>query len=410
LLNIENESITMTQPTLDHAPRHPARQSGRAQQSAQHSAQHAADPATYLAADPATHRAADLAAHRASHHGHPRTLLACAMLLLAGMLNGPVAAQVDPASARTDGAVHADLQTYHSMQARIKAQNDAGVRVADYDLAKAQCWLDVSLHEYTRNDRSLFPVEALNEAAKIVKALEAKNPPGPSAPTVLVNHAARLREDLWSRFASLKQHQGYRCATQQIACAEVELVHAGNEYQQQGWRHANPYIQIAEDLSLAAQSAAEACPPPDTVKPPPPAVPCQPCNPPALPELFNLAADALFKFDKYADADLLPEGRARIDEMMTKLNLVFQRIDSITLIGHTDRLGSVAYNQTLSERRAATIKRYIQSKGYPGHISTEGKGKTVQIKACDNITPKSALTECLQPNRRVEIEVRGIKR
>jgi outer membrane protein OmpA-like peptidoglycan-associated protein len=322
-----------------------------------------------------------------------------------------VTPQVSPQAATSDQAVHADNQTYRAVQARIKAQNDAGIRVADYYLSKAQCWLDVSLHEYTRNDRSAFPQLALSEADKILRALEQKATPNPGDLTPLVNDAVKLREDLWQRFAHLKQTDGMRCASQKIACAEVELVHAGNEFQQQGWRHANPYIQIAEDLTSEGEAAAASCTPPVTTLPPPAPVKCQPCAAgPVVAEKLELAADALFKFDKYAQADLLPTGRARIDDMMQKLDTVFARIDSIVLVGHTDRLGSVSYNQLLSERRAQTIKQYITDKGFKGRIEAAGKGKSMQVLACQDVTPRHALIACLQPNRRVEINVTGVKR
>ena len=125
------------------------------------------------------------------------------------------------------------------MQGRIKALNDGGRPVRDYFLSKAQCWLDVSFHEYTRNDRSAFPQAALSESEKLVVGMEQGASPLP-LDTPLVNGAARLRPDLWDRAAALRGHAGWRCAAQKTACAEVELVHAGHEINQQQWRHAKP--------------------------------------------------------------------------------------------------------------------------------------------------------------------------
>jgi OmpA-OmpF porin, OOP family len=53
----------------------------------------------------------------------------------------------------------------------------------------------------------------------------------------LVNGAAKLRQDLWTNIEILKSHKGFSCAAQKVACAELELVHAGNEHNQQQWRH-----------------------------------------------------------------------------------------------------------------------------------------------------------------------------
>jgi outer membrane protein OmpA-like peptidoglycan-associated protein len=318
-----------------------------------------------------------------------------------------------PAQRSSDQAIVADQAAYTAWQGRIKALNDKGVRVADYYLAKAQCWLDVSLHEYTRNDRSNFPQQALTQSALIVQALEAGSTPNPGAQTPLVNEAEKLREDLWARFAAIKPLPGFACAAKAVACGEVELVHAGNEYKQQGWRHANPYVQIAEDLVQQATTAAANCNPPVPAPAPVPA--CQPAVCPAPPkppvtEMLTLSADALFKFDKSGLPDLLPEGRAKIDDMMAKLDKAYVSIERISLTGFTDRLGSVPYNQALSKRRAATVKAYLQSRGFKGEIVSNGKGKADQLVPCTGVTPHAKLIACLQPNRRVEIAVTGVKR
>jgi OOP family OmpA-OmpF porin len=336
-----------------------------------------------------------------------------------------VAAQsLNPATERdSDQAIVADTQAYKNWQSRIKGLNDKGVRVGDYYLSKAQCWLDVSLHEYTRNDRSAFPQLALQQGAQIVQALESGAATNPGQLTPLLNNADQLRDDLWARFAKMKSAAGFSCAAQKIACAEVELVHAGNEHKQLGWRHANPYIQMAEDLLQQAETAAAECNAPSAVAlcAPAPMAACAPAVVAPAPvmmvkaattsaERISLAADALFAFDKSALPDLLPEGRAKIDDMMRKLDLAYTRIDRIKLTGFTDRLGGVAYNQALSERRSATVRDYLKSQGYRGEMIADGKGKAAQLLACDGVQPLAKLRDCLQPNRRVEIEVIGLKR
>jgi outer membrane protein OmpA-like peptidoglycan-associated protein len=314
-----------------------------------------------------------------------------------------------PAARITDQAIAADHAGYRAVQQRIKQLNDKGIRVGDYYLSKAQCWLDVSVHEYTRNDRSAFPQQALEQSAAIVSALEAGSQPNPGDDTPLVNDATRLRDDLWARFAAGKTASGFACAAQKIACGEVELVHAGNEFKQQGWRHANPYIQMAEDFAQDAGAAAAACTP---VRLPladvGPAVVVAPAS--VVVERLTLSADALFRFDKSALSDLLPAGRARIDGMMEKLTQVYVQVSRISLVGHTDRLGAQAYNQGLSERRAATLREYMMSKGFVGEIAVSGKGAADQVAACTGVAPHGKLIECLQPNRRVDIEVTGVKR
>lgn len=287
----------------------------------------------------------------------------------------------------TDRAIHRDYGIYRETQQRIKTLNDGGRRVADYHLSKAQCWLDVSFHEYSRNDRGGFPQAALEESQRILTALEQKQDAGWETP--LVNDAEKLRPDLWARYDALKQHSGFQCATQQTACAEVELVHAGNEIRDAGWRHAKPYVQIAEDLTGLAEQAAEAC-----ARPAPPA-----------PIKLTLSADALFRFDKSTQGDLLIKGREELDEMADKLRNGYAHVKSLTVIGHTDRLGNKDYNQKLSESRASTVKAYLQQRGVQIPIKAEGRGLTEQIVACEGVTPRKALIDCLQPNRRVEVIV-----
>jgi hypothetical protein len=75
----------------------------------------------------------------------------------------------------------------------------------------------------------------------------------------MINDAETLRPDLWAATARLKTHSGAQCAAARVACAEVQLVHAGNESRQLGWKHARPYVEIAEDLVAAATAAADQC-------------------------------------------------------------------------------------------------------------------------------------------------------
>ena len=189
----------------------------------------------------------------------PMAAVVCMAAMVSGVQAQTTAAQLMPVSQRTsDASIHADYETYAAMQGRIRQINERGTSLRDYHLSKAQCWLDVSLQEYTRNDRSAFPQATLEQSEKLVAALEQKHPPLPME-TALVNDAARLRPDLWERVEALKRHAGFQCAGQQVACAEVELVHAGNEFNQQQWRHAKPYIQMAEDKIGDATELAQAC-------------------------------------------------------------------------------------------------------------------------------------------------------
>jgi OOP family OmpA-OmpF porin len=122
---------------------------------------------------------------------------------------------------------------------------------------------------------------------------------------------------------------------------------------------------------------------------------------------ITVAADALFDFNK---ATLRPEGRAKLDEVAAKAKAV--NLELVTAKGHTDRIGSDSYNQKLSERRAAAVKSYLVSKGIAANrVVTEGKGKTQPVtKPGQCVGPKSKkVIDCLQPDRRVDIELIGTK-
>lgn len=340
-----------------------------------------------------------------TRNSHPvkASIFGATTLMFAFFAGQLAAQQLQSQEQRITGqAIHADHQAYEQMQGRIKALNDSGIRVDSYHLSKAQCWLDTSFHEYTRNDRGGYPQAALGEAARIVQALEGKQDPGNETP--LVNNAQRLREDLWAKFNGLKTHAGFSCAAQAVACGEVELVHAGNEIHDGGWRHAKPYIQIAEDHLKKAEERAAACLPP----PAPPAPPAAPTT-----ERFDIAADALFRFNRGDLTGLLPAGKARLDELAANLASAYVSVDSIQLVGHTDRLGGVEYNQRLSEQRAETVKQYLQSKGVSAAIQARGAGESQpsgKTEQCQGERATPALTACLLPDRRVSVEVTGRKR
>ncbi|ACV34418.1 OmpA family protein [Accumulibacter sp.] len=122
---------------------------------------------------------------------------------------------------------------------------------------------------------------------------------------------------------------------------------------------------------------------------------------------ITVAADALFDFNK---ATLRPAGKAKLDEVVAKAGAI--KLEVIIAVGHTDRIGSDAYNQKLSERRAAAVKQYLVSKGIDANrVYTEGKGKKNPVTKPDQCLGKTSpkVIACLQPDRRVDIELIGTK-
>lgn len=156
------------------------------------------------------------------------------------------------------------------------------------------------------------------------------------------------------------------------------------------WRDANWTPATA---AAGCDGALVPAPPPVAAAPAPAPVP-----PAVAASKVTFAADAFFDFDKYV---LKPEGRAKLDDLVSKIKDV--NLEVIIAVGHTDWIGTVAYNQKLSVRRAEAVKAYLVSKGIEkNRVYTEGKGKSQPI--ADNRT-----AEGRAKNRRVEIEVVGTR-
>ena len=177
------------------------------------------------------------------------------------------------------------------------------------------------------------------------------------------------------------------------------------------WRtgYWSPAMAIVEcDPDLVPKKMAEAPKPvaaPPAPPPPPPPPPPAPAPAPKV-QKITLASKALFDFDK---AVLKPEGMAAIDsQIIAKLKDV-QKLELVLVTGHTDRIGSQAYNQKLSERRADAVRNYLVSKGVAkDKIETLGMGKTQPVPGVTcTMKATKELIACLAPNRRVEVEVKG---
>ena len=143
---------------------------------------------------------------------------------------------------------------------------------------------------------------------------------------------------------------------------------------------------LKRPVAIVVQPPLQPAPPP----PPPAPVPSS--------EKVTYAADAFFDFDK---ATLKPAAKEKLDELVSKTKDI--NLEVIIAVGHTDSVGTDAYNQKLSVRRAEAIKTYLVSKGIEANrVYTEGKGEKQPV--ADNKTAAGRAK-----NRRVEIEVVGTK-
>jgi OOP family OmpA-OmpF porin len=145
---------------------------------------------------------------------------------------------------------------------------------------------------------------------------------------------------------------------------------------------------------------------------PAPAPAPQPAPAPLVPDKVSVPADALFAFDK---ATLTPTGRSQLSTYADKLKAL--NLESVVAVGHTDRIGTEAYNQKLSERRAAAVRAFLIEQGVPADkVFSEGRGESQPVTGdqCQKMGRENAanhkLVACLAPDRRVEVEAVGVRR
>ena len=127
-------------------------------------------------------------------------------------------------------------------------------------------------------------------------------------------------------------------------------------------------------------------------------------------ERVSLSTDVLFDFAK---AQLKPEGKQKLDELAGRIQDA--NLEAIVATGHADRIGKDESNQKLSEARAQAVRDYLDGKVATGNIEVAGKGEAEPVTgaACERMGPEQRsnrkLVQCLQPDRRVEIEVYGTR-
>ncbi|HEX2198113.1 MAG TPA: OmpA family protein [Burkholderiales bacterium] len=156
------------------------------------------------------------------------------------------------------------------------------------------------------------------------------------------------------------------------------------------------------------QPVAKPAPAPAPVQKPAPAPVAKPT--PKKPAVVTLSSTELFDFDK---AVLTAEARKKLDdEIVAKARDA--NVEHVQIDGHADRIGSHPYNQRLSERRADAVRAYLVSRGFnASSMDSIGFGKTNPVKSCPGqltAQTRKALIECLAPNRRVVVSLRGTPR
>ncbi len=203
-----------------------------------------------------------------------------------------------------------------------------------------------------------------------------------------------------------------------IAIAAAALATVAGAQEIHNWQSSagdiwkNSVGECWRDSSWTPATAAKGCdgaivPPAPVVAPmtPPPVAPTpapEAAKPavvaPVVASKVTYAADAFFDFDKSV---LKTEGKAKLDDLVSKVKGI--NLEVIIAVGHTDSIGTDAYNQKLSVSRSEAVKAYLVSKGIEkSRVYTEGKGEKQPV--ADNKT-----AEGRSKNRRVEIEVVGTR-
>ena len=156
---------------------------------------------------------------------------------------------------------------------------------------------------------------------------------------------------------------------------------------------------LAKAVPVPAPAPPAQPAPPPAAKPEPPLVVPPPPPSPPVSEKVTFDTDTFFDFDK---AVLKQEGKNKLTELVSRLSGM--TVEVIVAVGHTDSVGSDAYNQKLSERRAQAVKEFLQTHNLPAdRIYMEGKGEKQPVASNKNKDSRAK-------NRRVEVEVVGVRK
>jgi|GEM_PF-1577791 len=291
----------------------------------------------------------------------------------------------------TDEAIARDMAAINSLRSRIAAVRPRAKSA--YLITRSEALADFGAEEYEENDKTGVLEPLLDEAFRLIVSqelgrtditLEMPDIPGIS----------RIRPDLWAKIAAIKQDAAkLACAGEPLARLEVGLLELAHEQYEVDTKlntpeHTLPYSGVIDSLVKNVDDALAACHS-------------------ATPRHVVFDTDVLFPFNKSAQQDMILSSQSKLDAFAEKLANnpgLWQRME---ITGHTDHLGEPAYNQRLGQQRADTIRHYlINHFGLPGErIQTKSMGAAQAIKNCPDIQNAEQLKACLQPNRRVEIDL-----
>jgi OOP family OmpA-OmpF porin len=223
--------------------------------------------------------------------------------------------------------------------------------------------------------------------------------PNPSKRNTNYKAGLGLQYDFTRALAMRVEAERYRISDAISSKANVDLVSVGLIYR----------FGVKESVPTPAPRTM--APEPIAAAPTPKSAPvtAPPPSPPA-PTKVTFSADSLFDFDKSV---IKPAGQQALDKFAADLKGASFSVINVT--GHTDRIGGHEYNLKLSARRAEAVKAYlVQTSGIPADkitaTGTDGSDPVTKPGDCKGNKKTKKLIDCLQPDRRVEVEVAATQR
>ena len=277
-----------------------------------------------------------------------------------------------PSARITDAAIESDVAYINGLRHRLEVLNSAGMPLEGYHFCKAQAWIDMAFDEYMDNDRSAVVAAALQQAETLVSGLEQGSTLSMTTPVIATSRY--VREDLWASAEAASSAAEFDCVACDVARLEVQLVWAGHEINELGWRHAASEIMAAERIERAIRHDSARCRGVGETR--------------LLPDRLHFAHDS--SVISPVSAQLL----ARIADFM-----LADATTRLLLKGYADETGSSEYNLGLSRRRAVAVREFLLEKGIAPHRLT--------LRALGELEPvrSGRGREALAYNRRVELQL-----
>jgi outer membrane protein OmpA-like peptidoglycan-associated protein len=304
------------------------------------------------------------------------------------------------------------------LQRRLDSISAVGTSecLATYAAHKAQAWLNFGKYAAAEQLPPAAQAAVLKNAGRIVEGLEQHE--GSALDTPELPGARHVRSDLWAGIAAVKRDARLCAAPKMTAYCEVQLAWVDYEAAAGGWRHVDPYIRIAEDYCstaiatqpstalppAAARNSSAVMPEPTLLSIPTAPVP----TPPPTTDRIDLSMSVVFPHNRATRADIRRPGRAALRRLSKRFKSL-PKDTTIIIVGHADLTGRPDYNLRLSEQRARSVARELRMLGvHVARIRLAAVGSSDPVVQCaldDEVAERRRYLACLEPNRRVVIQL-----